>query len=298
MCLKMMEDAKEAYQAGDKARGDLLTMLAMKECQQAMQDDQAKNDNNSGKKKGQQNEGPQMAQLQIPQQNQPAELAQPSTLQTPAALGNPQTGSGLTIPTSKSPETTSDSKTQTSGDVTAKNNETPGIADTFTTMEPIPNTSFVYNEKLPTTGGDSGNFGGGFGGGGYSFKSGGEETKKDGSDSNNSGPDKKNRGGAGEGAGGGSDGGGSGSGSGGNDSSFDSMMSQLLGAPPSDPSKLPASEFLNLAQFKRDPNKSGPNIFEYASYRYKLAADEGRLKKGKIKIAPPLSVTPQLAAIP
>ncbi|MBI4402519.1 MAG: hypothetical protein HY537_00065 [Deltaproteobacteria bacterium] len=230
-----------------------------------------------------------MAEVKPNNQNQPKELSEPKKLEEPKRLQLPQMLGAM--PTATHSETTKDeSGPPSSTEITTKSAEAqqPGSAG-YAVAEPLPNQNYSFKDKDLSA--ESADFNpvrpfGGLVGGGTGRALAQDESNKSNTDNGSSQQERAKRRFTENGSGGDSGGGSSSSsrsGGGGGSGEFDSLLGSLMGGSPAEAGK--PSDVLSLSKFRPDANKSGPNIFDFASLRYNTAAQEGRIKRSAPKVA-------------
>lgn len=277
-CMMGMNEARKMPPGSEK---NMMMMMAMQQCSQAAQSAANAAKNDDAKKASQST--PAMAQskapkqissdtnkddaLQMPTETKPDEVATLPDLPEPSPIAPP------VIEDPTAPAVT----------------EEPGFVGrevSISALQPIEASKVDFNEAnkndtqtITPPGGASG----GLLGFGKAFTP--EEVKKL-TGEGGGGSGKAGRGvGADEGSVGSDGGGGSPSESGGN-GAFDQLLSQLMGggAPPEMLGGIGGGGDL-VALPKEKTTGKGPNIFEYASYRYKVTQDEGRVTTQRRKEA-------------
>lgn len=284
-CMMMMNEARKMPPGKDK---NMMMMMAMQQCAQAAQSAANAGKNEDAKNAVSQNDIPKQAQLTAPKQQTKSDTSPDQQIAqntTPASeestnvddLAQTPTIDPNTIP---SPTSLENGKPMDTGNVAVKE-------VSISALKPIEAAKVDFNETAKE--GDKtvnpNLFSAGYGGFGGVKGISSDDLKKATDEAYGAGAGKKKKGGGGDGGAeaSGMDGGGSSSKEEGGNSAFDQMLAQLMGGG-AQPEQAMGMGGLDVVVLPKDKNGNGPgpNIFEYASYRYKTATfTDGRLKPKK-----------------
>ncbi|MBI4402655.1 MAG: hypothetical protein HY537_00750 [Deltaproteobacteria bacterium] len=291
MCLRDKQKAADAEARGDSQAASNYNLAAAMECAQAAQDSQSGDKNKEASQATKDSDSPKMAEVKPNNQNQPKELSEPKKLAEPKRLQLPQPLASM--PLAKSDSEHKDEPLAPSAEITTKSTaaQEPGTSG-YAVAEALPNQNYTFKEKDLSNADEfnpvrpSGGLVGGGTGRALAQEDSGKSTKEDGSSDQERTRRRFSEGGSGGDSGGSSGSGGrsgGGGGGGGSGSEFDSLLGSLMGGNPGESAR--PSDVLSLSKFRADANKSGPNIFDFASLRYHSAAQEGRIKRSALKAA-------------
>lgn len=285
-CIMMLNEARSMPPGSEK---NATMAMAMQQCSQAAQSAANAGKNEDAKKALTMNDIPQQGQLTAPTTAQSTDPFADSTVSpSPLPSSTPLLDvDDLTQPTVATP-TQVPPPASLNGQPAAS---TAGNEVLISALKSIENAKVDFNENAKEgdpslNAGLVGSAMGGFSGRGIAS----DDLKKTGADAAD-GNQKKKGGSLDEGGAGGSEGSGTGAKEEGGNSAFDQMLAQLMGggAQPDQANGMGGADVVALRKDKAGGKT--PNIFEYASYRYQTAANEGRLKTRKVaKIGPAMPV--------
>lgn len=276
-CAKLMKDAQDAKAAGNTETAAMLESMAMQQCAQGLKDMGAAQDNGDNANQLSQSDIPKMAQLTA----QP--LATSKSNPSEVTIAPPTGGATPTTPNFEEPSPTPEAANPNDDPDAVGTKPIAGPEYSKTILSPIEQGELRFD--------DSAKAGGFAPATGNSFYSSQSSPKVPTSDESKKALEKeaeeRRKRAAADGEGDdGEGGGGSGSGSGstttkeGGENSFEAMMSQMFGAPPG-AAGAAAGAAGDLAGFEAKAGEDGAksNIFQYASYRYQVAAySDNRIK--------------------
>jgi hypothetical protein len=295
-CVMMMNEARKQ---NDPSMKSMMMMMGMQQCAQGAQDMANANQNGDGKNQLTADSTPKQAQLNTSPQKSP-QASKDDPISLPATTAQDDSSPEVPVGTPTSPKMASRPKDPTPPE--EKHPEKP--VDSFTQLSPIapPKLSFDDNSKGDGTTPMPGNNGGFPAFFGASSNATPEQLKKaadeaaakaaaEGSGKRLTKSDDGTAGGAAGASGGGEE-----SGKGPGADPFEGMLGQLFG--PKDGGEPlflngggGAGDVVSLPPTDQGTGKRGPNIFEYASYRYRVASyTEGKVRTRPLQARPPTGV--------